>query len=112
MKFWLILLAFLFTFSTTDAKYKYPEGAKTMTERKVDRRMKRYSSDNEKGLSLEEYEKFREVRTVDERRQEHRAKKKGYYISPEEEFKLIDLDGDGVISQSEMLQYERSKINQ
>ena len=112
MKLGLLLLACFFMFSTVEAKYKYPAGAKTTTERKVDRRMNRYASDKEKGLSLEEYEKFREARTVDERRQEHYAKKKGTYVSPEEAFKQMDKDGDGNVSKEEMLEYERSKIKQ
>ena len=110
MKFWLSLLACVFVFSTVEAKYKYPEGAKTTTERKVDRRMKRYSSDQEEGLSLADYEKYREPRTIDERRQERRAKKNGTYISPEEAFNQMDTDGDGYVSRDEMLSYEKKQM--
>ncbi len=90
------------------AKYVYPAGATTTTERKVNRRINRYDADKDGELSLEEYEKYREVKTRDERRQERRAKKDGTYISPEETFRAMDTNGDGVVTKEEMLEYEKS----
>ena len=63
----LLVLGTFFCFDVT-AKYVYPEGSTTTTERRVNRRMKRYDTDSNEELSLKEYENYREPRTRDERR--------------------------------------------
>ena len=105
----ILILSLLYCFSV-EAKYVYPKDTKTATERRVDRRFKNYVKEGEDGFSLEEYKKFREVRTVDERQKERRAKHLGTYVSPEEAFKLMDKDGDGIVTKEEMLEYEKSLI--
>ena len=104
----LVIVALLAMVAAAEAKYVYPEGSSTTSERRVNRRMKNYDLDKNDTLSLEEYQKYREVRTVDERRQERRAKRKGTYISPEDAFQMMDTDGDGKVSKEEMMQYEKS----
>ena len=112
-KLFLFSLAMLFLGAiVADAKYKYPEGATTATERRINRRLKHYGQEDEEGvnvMTLEEYQEFRRPRTVDDRRQEQWAKKRGNYVSPEEAFKEMDKDGDGKITAEDMMEYERSK---
>ena len=105
----LSVLCLLYCFGS-EAKYVYPKDTKTATERRVDRRFKRYVKEGEDGFSLEEYKEFRKVRTVDDRQKERRAKHLGTYVSPEEAFKLMDKDGDGIVTKNEMLEYEKSLI--
>jgi len=105
----LLVLGTFFCFDVT-AKYVYPEGSTTTTERRVNRRMKRYDTDSNEELSLKEYENYREPRTRDERRMERRAKKKGTYVSPEDAFKQMDKNGDGEVTRDEMLEYEKSRL--
>lgn len=112
MKKWLpVLLGVLFCASMVEAKYVYPKDVKTRTERIVDRRFRNYDNDGDGGFSLEEYEDYKKARTIDERRTERYKKRKGTYLSPEEVFKQMDSDGDGVVSNGEMLTYERSLLN-
>ena len=60
MKYFICLLLFCFIFSVAEARYVYPKGAKTETEQRVDRRMKRYDSNGDGELSFEDYLKYRE----------------------------------------------------
>jgi len=111
MKKIVLLLALVFLYNiSAEAKYVYPKGATTTTERRVNRRFKNYDLDGEAGLSLAEYKKFRAVRTVDDRQRERKAKHDGTYVSSDEAFKLMDKDEDGIISKEEMLAYEKEQI--
>ena len=104
----LFLLAFIG--ENVEAKYVYPEGSTTTTERKVNRRVNNYDADSDGVLSLQEYQDFRKVRTRDDRRMERRAKKKGTYVSPEDAFAVMDKNKDGKISKKEMLDYEKENL--
>lgn len=109
MKCWgYCILLVLFSFVEVEAKYSYPEGAVTTTERKVNRRIRNYDADKDGELSLEEYQNFRKVRTRDDRRMERRAKKKGVYVSPDEVFKQMDINKDGMVTKEEMMEYENN----
>lgn len=108
MKYFICLLLSCFIFSVAEAKYVYPKGAKTETEQRVDRRMKRYDSNGDGELTFDDYLKYREPRTREERRMERRAKKKGTYVSPQDAFIKMDTDEDGVVTREEMLEYEKS----
>ena len=109
MKCWgYCILLILFSFVEVEAKYSYPEGAVTTTERKVNRRIRNYDANQDGELSLEEYQNFRKVRTRDDRRMERRAKKKGVYVSPEDAFNKMDVNEDGVVTKDEMLEYENN----
>lgn len=104
------LIIFFFGAIVADAKYKYPEGATTATERRINRRLKHYGQEDDEGekyMTFEEYKAYRTPRTVDERRQEQWAKKRGTYVSPEDAFKAMDKDGDGKITAEDMMEYER-----
>lgn len=94
--------------SDVEAKYVYPEGVTTTTERKINRRIRNYDADKDGDLSLEEYQNFRMIRTRDDRRMERRARKNGTYISPEDMFKKMDTNEDGVVTKDEMLEYEKN----
>jgi len=107
----LILLLFIGIVSEGNAKYKYPEGAITRTERRVNHIMQRYDTDHKGYLTLDEYLSYREPRTVEERRLERRAIKEGTYISPLDAFLDIDTDGDGEVTREEILEYERNSEN-
>ena len=112
MKYFLSLLAVCFMVSkVVEAKYKYPEGATTTTERRINRRMNRYDTDKDGEITLEDYKNYRQPRTRDERRMERRAKNHGTYVSPEDAFKAMDEDGDGRVTKEEMLKYERAHQN-
>lgn len=110
MRFWLFLSVCVLVLSPVEAKYKYPEGVKTAAERALEYDIKKYSTGEKGGLSLEDYKNYKQVRTRDDRRQERRAKKKGTYVSPEDAFKQIDKDGDGIASEEEILEYERARL--
>lgn len=105
--FFLIALLMFFDVDVM-AKYVYPAGSTTTTERRVNRRIKRYDSNEDEKLTFEEYKKYREPKTFEERQLERRAKKKGTYISPAEAFKEMDTDGDGEVTREEMLEYEKA----
>lgn len=109
MKILILLLSVLFLSFVAEAKYVYPEGATTTTERKVNRRINNYDADKDGDLSLEEYKNFRAVRTRDDRRMERRARKTGNYVSPEDAFNAMDKNGDGVVTRDEMLEYEKTR---
>ena len=102
------LLAFMC--GNVNAKYVYPEGSTTTTERKINRRVKNYDADSDGELSLQEYQDFRKIRTRDDRRMERRAKKKGTYVSPEDAFVVMDKNKNGKISKKEMLDYEKGNM--
>ena len=68
----------------------------------------KYDVDKDGDLSLEEYQNFRMVRTRDDRRMERRARKNGTYVSPEDVFKRMDTNEDGVVTKDEMLEYEKN----
>ncbi len=108
MKTIVIILGLLVCIGSAEAKYKYPEGATTTTERRVNRAMRNYDTDQDGGLSLDEFQEKRKLRTREDRRIERKARKSGSYLSPEEQFKLMDKDGDGTVTNEEMLEYERS----
>ena len=72
---WIIALLMFFDIDVM-AKYVYPAGSTTTTERKVTRRMKRYDINADEQISLEEYKKYREPKTFEERQLERRDKKK------------------------------------
>jgi len=109
MKFFVYIFLLCMSLQTVVcAKYVYPEGSSTTTERKINRRLKNYDTDKNDEFSLEEYKNFRTVRTRDDRRIERRAKKKGTYVSPDEEFKKMDTNEDGKVTKGEMMEYEKN----
>lgn len=113
MRRFLLLLAMLCVASgICEAKYTYSKGFPTGTERKVDWRMRNYDKDGIAGMSLEEYQDFRKARTYYERQLERRAKRDGSYVSPEDAFKQVDVDENGVLSRDELLAYEKKKLEQ
>jgi len=112
-KLFLLSLAILFFGAiVADAKYKYPEGATTATERRINRRLKHYGQEDDEGekyMTLDEYREYRTPKTVDERRHEQWAKRKGTYVFPEDAFNAMDKDGDGKITAEDMMEYEQGE---
>ena len=111
--FKIILIIVFMLLGTIDssAKYKYPQGATTTTERRVNRIIRKYSSENNGSMTLEDYEKYRQPRTVEERRLERQAKRKGTYVAPKDAFLIMDTDGNGSVTKEELLSYERNIQN-
>ena len=109
-KIFIALLAGLYLLPiAVEAKYRLPDGIPNQEERNVSRRLRNYGKEEEGTLTLDEYKQFRQVRTVEDRREERRAKKRGTYVSPEDAFKAMDKDGDGKITAEDMLEYERGE---
>lgn len=106
MKLFLVLMISLFAFGS-NARYNAPEGSfnsfKNESDYVANRNMRELNKDGKDGLSLQEF-KNRKI-TRDEERAIRSQKKEGKYISPEEQFKKMDGDGDGVLSELEMAKY-------
>lgn len=86
-----------------EAKYNFPEGAnvKSRSEEIATYQMKELDADGDGTLSREEFEKRFETLSREDRRNIRRAKKEGTYMTPEEQFKAMDTNKDGVVSMSE-----------
>ena len=109
-KIFIALLAGLYLLPVmAEAKYRQPEGIPSQEERNVNRRLRNYGKEEEGSLTLDEYKQFRQVRTVEDRREERRAKKRGTYVSPEDAFKAMDKDGDGKITAEDMIEYDQEQ---
>lgn len=106
MKLLLVLMISLFSFGA-NAKYKAPEGSFNSFKNEADyvanRNIRELNKDGVDGLTLQEF-KSRKI-TRDEEKAIRKQKKEGKYISPDEQFKKMDADEDGVLSEEEMGKY-------
>lgn len=89
------------------AKYNMPPGMPDM-QTKMSRKTARYQintrdSDGDGKLTLQEFKNHKQSR--EDRRIERRQKIEGTYKSPEELFKLMDSNKDGLLSHEEMMTY-------
>ena len=104
LKVFSALLGVMLVFSNVAAaKYKAPEGIKSQGTKKSAYIFYNQDKDKDGKLTLEEYKN--QVMTKDVEQHIRYLKKKGVYKTPEEEFKEMDEDGDGQISQEELARY-------
>ena len=94
-----------------EAKYVFPPDhqVKSRSEEIAEYQMKEYDKDGDGALSLEEFEKRFEKLTRDPRRNIRRNKKNGTYQTPEEQFKAMDKNNDGLVSEKERADYIREQ---
>ena len=107
MKNWVVLAGVLLLSGQAWGKYTFPEGmnVKSRSEEIASYQMQEYDKDKDGKLSLEEYERRFENLTREDRRNIRRNKKKGTYKTPEEQFKEMDKDGDGLVDEQERAEY-------
>ena len=94
-----------------EAKYVFPPDhqVKSRSEEIAEYQMKEYDKDGDGALSLEEFEKRFEKLTREDRRNIRRNKKNGTYQTPEEQFKAMDKNNDGLVSEKERADYIREQ---
>ena len=94
-----------------ETKYVYPNDnqEKRSSEEIAEYQMKEYDKDGDGALSLEEFEKRFEKLTREDRRNIRRNKKNGTYQTPEEQFKAMDKNNDGLVSEKERADYIREQ---
>ena len=94
-----------------EAKYVFPPDhqVKSRSEEIAEYQMKEYDKDGDGALSLEEFEKRFEKLTREDRRNIRRNKKNGTYQTPEEQFKAMDKNNDGLDSEKERADYIREQ---
>ena len=111
MKFWSLLIVGLLWCENVSAKYTFPEGAnvKTRSEEIAAYQMREYDKDKDGLLSLEEFEARFDKLTREDRRNIRRNKKNGTYKTPEEQFKEMDKNKDGVVDGTERAEYIRKQ---
>ena len=111
MKFWCIVCIGLLWCGEMCAKYTFPEGmpVQSRSEEIAAYQLREYDKDNDGKLSLEEFENRFDNLTREDRRNIRRNKKKGIYKTPEEQFKEMDKNGDGLVDEQERAEYIRKQ---
>lgn len=110
-KIYLFVFAVFLVSSVVEAKYvKQPEGLKTKEDYNAEYVVKSLDKDADGKLSLDEYKQ--KVVTRDVRRMNRNDQKMGIYRTPEEEFELMDADGDGFILIGDLSYYLVHKSNE
>ena len=102
----ILVLIVLLIASQVSAKYNQPTDVKTASDKRTNYLIKTYGVEEPGKITLDEY-KNRDLSRED-RRDIRQLQKAGKYKSPEEEFKLMDEDGDGFVSREEMAKYNRT----
>ncbi|MBP5398936.1 MAG: EF-hand domain-containing protein [Alphaproteobacteria bacterium] len=112
MKHLVMLTAALFAFSCeAEARFNPPDNYVGYQQREALRQIGMYDKDNDGRLDEEEFmAKTGAKVTRETRRQIRRAKKDGVYQAPNEQFKVIDADGDGYLTYQEMEKYISEQI--
>lgn len=105
--FWaLLLMAFS---GNVQAKYNAPEGVITRSMYIADWQVRELDTDGDGKLSLEEFKRKVENYSRDDRRNVRQAKKEGRYMTPEEQFTVMDKDKDGLVTEDEMADFVRAQ---
>ncbi len=89
--------------SAVQAKYVAPADVKSRGTKVSNYMFYNQDADKDGKLTLEEFKSQRMTRDVEQKNR--LLKKKGLYKSPEEQFKLMDEDGDGKISPEDLAKY-------
>lgn len=79
-----------------------PEGLKSKAQHEIDVLFETQNVGKD-GMTLSQY-KSKKLGSL-ERRQKRREIRKGTYLSPEEKFKLMDKDEDGIVTREELEEY-------
>lgn len=107
-----VILAFglVIAFSAyVQAKYEAPPGIVTRSDKITNWQLNELDEDGDGKLTLDEFKKKTENYGREERRNVRRAQKEGFYMSPEEQFKAMDKDKDGKVSDEEMADFVREQ---
>lgn len=107
-------LGLLFSIYNVEAKRMDSQEYAPMYERignkKADKMLKRMDPTGSKMISLEQFKGQNLSRG--ERREIRNEQKRGTYKSPEEEFKIIDKNTDGMLSADELRSYYAKKAEE
>ena len=98
MKKIFVLLFVAFFVCEAEAKYNAPEGIVSRSDKIANWQLDELDTDKDGKLSLDEFKRKVDNYGREERRNVRRAKKKGKYMSPEQQFKAADADEDGLLS--------------
>lgn len=102
----LFMLAFVYE---AEAKYNAPAGIVSRSDKIANWQMDKLDTNKDGKLSLDEFKRKVENYGRDERRNVRRAKKEGFYMSPEQQFKAADTDKDGFLSDAELSGFIREQ---
>ncbi|MBO5442333.1 MAG: EF-hand domain-containing protein [Alphaproteobacteria bacterium] len=99
----LLFLCLGLAVTAAEAKYNPPAEGKVRSRSQeiAAYQMREFDEDGDGVLTVEEYEKRFDKLTREDRRNLRRANKEGNYMSPEEQFKAMDTDEDGKVSEEE-----------
>ena len=110
---WLCGMGFVLAASTmAQAKYKVPDDVKSVGTKKSNYVFYNQDADKDGKLTLEEFKN--QVETRDVKQRNRYLKKKGLYLSPEEQFKAMDTDNDGKITPEDLAKFydeQSAKMN-
>lgn len=104
----LVLAVLSFPFLAV-AKYNAPKGIVSRSDKIANWQVETLDKDGDGKLSIDEFKKKTENYGRDERRNVRRAQKEGIYMTPEQQFKAMDTDEDGLVSDEEMAEYVRKQ---
>lgn len=107
--FSLLVLCLGIVSGIAEAKYNAPAEGKVRSRSQeiASYQMREFDEDGDGVLTSEEYEKRFDKLTREDRRNLRRAQKEGSYMSPEEQFKAMDTDEDGKVSEEERSNFIR-----
>ena len=100
-KFGMFLAVLLMISGVASARYiKEPVGVKNQSDWNAEYMMRQLDKDKDSFLSREEYKSMSQTRDV--RRTARQDQKNGIYRTQDEEFDLMDADGDGLVSVADL----------
>lgn len=91
------------------AKYTAPEGIVSRSDKIANWQVNELDADKDGKLTVDEYKQKTENYSREERRNVRKAKKEGKYMTPEEQFKAMDKDKDGKVSNEEMAEFVKKQ---